>query len=116
MTPPEQGPEQGEVKKTRQVGGYIRSDWQPTEADIAWVRQRFPEMSPGDVKDETEQFVDYWCGEAGQRARKRDWSAAWKNWIRIANKRKPRGRPPQNPEPKRDALLRRIAELGNEFE
>ncbi len=31
------------------------------------------------------RFVDYWRGEGGQRARKVDWAATWRNWLRRAD-------------------------------
>jgi hypothetical protein len=33
------------------------------------------------VETETEKFVNYWTAESGARARKLDWSAAWKVWM-----------------------------------
>lgn len=33
---------------------------------------------------EAERFRDYWLGVAGQRGRKLDWPATWRNWCRKA--------------------------------
>lgn len=38
---------------------------------------------PGiDVERSTRTFVDYWRGESGAKAAKRDWVATWRNWLR----------------------------------
>lgn len=37
------------------------------------------------VDAETRQFVDYWRSESGPRARKKDWVAAWRVWMRRSN-------------------------------
>lgn len=39
------------------------------------------------VRGETSKFVDYWRGAAGAKARKVDWPATWRNWIRTASER-----------------------------
>ena len=36
------------------------------------------------VRAESEKFRDYWTAESGQRARKRDWNAAFRVWLRKA--------------------------------
>lgn len=38
---------------------------------------------PGlDIDAHTKQFVDYWRGESGPRASKKNWVAAWRFWLR----------------------------------
>lgn len=50
----------------------------------AEMRQWAAEGAPAvDVKSETENFVDYWRGEAKTKA---DWPATWRNWMRRAQK------------------------------
>lgn len=39
----------------------------------------------------TEEFVDYWRGVPGEKGRKVDWAATWRNWLR----REARKSPPQ---------------------
>ena len=36
------------------------------------------------------QFQDYWLAASGQIARKRDWLACWRGWVRRQPKRTPR--------------------------
>lgn len=62
-------------------GQYIPADWQPDNK----LREWFYETSGGsdlDLETEVADFVDYWQGESGQRARKRDWAAAFRTWVR----------------------------------
>lgn len=42
------------------------------------------ENAPAVGRVDHEMFVDYWRSESGQRARKRDWEATWRNWMRKA--------------------------------
>jgi hypothetical protein len=49
------------------------------------------------VAAEAAKFRDYWHGAAGQNARKRDWRAAWRNWIRKSVEYRARGSPGTRP-------------------
>lgn len=43
---------------------------------------------------EAEKFKDYWRAQPGQKGRKLDWQATWRNWCRNARDRqKPRDGP-----------------------
>ncbi len=47
------------------------------------MRQWAAEELPGfDVDRATRPFVDYWRSASGRTATKRDWVAAWRNWLR----------------------------------
>jgi len=37
-----------------------------------------------DVRSQAERFADYWHAKTGVNARKADWEATWRNWIRDA--------------------------------
>ena len=42
---------------------------------------------------ELAKFVDYWAGVSGQKGRKVDWQATWRNWLRRASEdRQPKSR------------------------
>lgn len=56
----------------------------PEEQTINNVRQRFPGMSPAFMEYEHEKFHDHWAQASGRTATKRDWDAAWRNWMRTA--------------------------------
>lgn len=44
-----------------------------------WAAREVPGL---DIDDSTRRFVDYWRAESGAKARKLDWVAAWRNWLR----------------------------------
>jgi hypothetical protein len=48
---------------------------------VTWARANAPHV---DGKRETEQFTDYWNSASGAKARKVDWEATWRNWMRKA--------------------------------
>ncbi|GAA2159230.1 MULTISPECIES: hypothetical protein [Glycomyces] len=51
----------------------------------AWAKAKTP-LVADDLSYHTEMFVDYWLGRTDKLAVKRDWIAAWRNWLRKANK------------------------------
>lgn len=71
-----------EAKKTAH---RLPDDWQPNEKDWVWCQKNLI-ITHQQANFETEAFRDYFhsCGTAS--ARKLDWSLAWKNWLRKANK------------------------------
>lgn len=69
-----------------------------------WAREHVPALiGAGRGKRETEKFTDYWQAASGANARKRDWNAAWRNWLRKAEDDMPRNgtRPNGNHRPTR---------------
>lgn len=60
-------------------GHRLPVDWRPSDVDLAYCREHRPELDPLAV---AESFRDHWHAESGQRAAKRDWSAAWRTWVR----------------------------------
>jgi biotin operon repressor len=72
------------VKKERASaqGSRLPSDWALPSDWYAWARNERPEL---DIRHEAEKFRDYWLALAGAKARKADWLATWRNWIRNAN-------------------------------
>ncbi|MFW6024047.1 MAG: hypothetical protein ACOC8P_00330 [Dichotomicrobium sp.] len=66
----------------------------PTDDDLIWATQEFPEV---DHNQEAAKFRDYWLGAPGQKGMKLDWSATWRNWIRKAAERSGDGRPKGDP-------------------
>lgn len=71
-------------------GTFLSPDWQPTREQIAWARAEAPGLDPA---VEAEKFRDYWLAASGQNARKRDWNATWRTWIRNARKYAQTSRP-----------------------
>lgn len=62
-------------------GQRIPENWAPKESTKAWARQHYSHL---DLLSEWAAFVNYWRGESGQRSRKLDWDAAFKNWLHNA--------------------------------
>ncbi|MDG4788099.1 hypothetical protein O7626_19495 [Micromonospora sp. WMMD1102] len=49
----------------------------------AWYREHTPDV---DIAIETANFVDHWRAATGAKAIKADWIAAWRTWMRNAQK------------------------------
>jgi len=71
-------------------GERLPADWSLPDDWLAWaVAEGIPKPSA-----EAEKFRDYWCAQPGQKGRKLDWLATWRNWCRNARDRqKPRDGP-----------------------
>lgn len=67
------------ARATTTQGTRIPDDWMPSEAARSWTSER---MDPGRVCDTLDAFRDYWRAQPGQRGRKADWDATWRNWVR----------------------------------
>lgn len=52
----------------------------------AWATQEAPGL---DIVAHTREFVDHWRAASGASATKRDWVAAWRNWMRKAHRWNP---------------------------
>ncbi len=68
------------AKKERVArGARLPADWQPSDEDMAWGRNKRPDI---DVANETENFCDHWHSATGPTATKIQWRLAWRKWIR----------------------------------
>lgn len=92
----------------------LPSDWQPSEALLAWVSTEFPQI---EVTHEAAQFRDYWLASGGTKL---DWSAAFRTWIRRA---RPMGAARPSPvrhspatmaDANRDKLRRLLGDMGSD--
>ena len=69
-------------------GTYLPEGWTPKPE----TNRKMAEECPGvDLDAEFLRFTDYWLGASGQRARKRNWDATWRNWVRRASESATRG-------------------------
>lgn len=68
----------------RSRASRIPEDFAVTPEMVTWARQNVPDV---DGRRETERFIDHWHQASGTTARKRDWPAAWRNWMREADDR-----------------------------
>jgi len=74
-------------------GIRLPDDWQLPKDWGDWALGERQDLSAEDVRREAACFADYWHAKAGVDARKSDWQATWRNWIRRAHG-KPRSNPP----------------------
>ncbi len=68
----------------RERATRIPDDFAVTPEMVAWAREHVPQV---DGRRETERFIDHWHQASGATSRKRDWIAAWRNWMREADDR-----------------------------
>lgn len=72
--------DQEKTPSTSSRGTRLPENWQPSQELIEWTKVNAPSVGWPEV----ERFRDYWHGVPGQRGRKSDWSATWRNWARRA--------------------------------
>lgn len=79
------------TEQVEQVGTGIRArgtrlsqNWQLSQKNGRWALEKNPAWTADDVREQAEAFRDYWTAATGQAATKRDWDAAWRNWVRKA--------------------------------
>src|SRR5262249_31308307 len=94
------------TKESTGRGTRLPTDWQPSEADLAFARDRA--LSPTRIDAEAEKFRNYWTAKSGSDACKRDWSATWRNWI-INTTEKGYGLTSWGQSPRTDSTSRRTA-------
>ena len=78
------------------VGSRLPDDFRATDEMITWAQKHTPDVG----RSTTDAFIDYWKAQPGQRGRKTDWIATWRNWMRreqadIERRRGFRGTPVQ---------------------
>lgn len=70
-------PQRSPQKKDRAT--RLPDDWMPGDADVLFCRKERPDL---DVERVALEFRDYWIAVAGDKGRKADWPATWRNWVR----------------------------------
>ena len=84
-------------------GTRLPDNWQPDRHVIDAMREEAPHI---DLRREHRRFTDHWKAATGRTATKRDWNAAWRNWIRTAADRAPATNSHQPPSKLRQAAER----------
>lgn len=69
----------------RKSATRLPEEWALPKAWGDWALDERPDMTAEDVRKEGECFADYWHAKAGADARKADWLATWRNWVRRAS-------------------------------
>lgn len=72
-------------------GSRLPDDWQLPVDWQAWAEQERPDL---DARQVALEFADHWHAKPGADARKVDWQATWRNWIRRQHS--PRAGPSQS--------------------
>jgi hypothetical protein len=72
------------IKPKPERGSRIPENFVPTERDWKLMAPKCPDVDP---HEETAQFIDWWQAATGRNSTKRDWDAAWRVWMRDAQKR-----------------------------
>jgi hypothetical protein len=62
----------------------LPDEFSVTREMVAWARKEVPAV---DGRAETRKFEDYFRSASGSVARKTDWEATWRNWMRKADER-----------------------------
>ena len=97
FTPSRPVPSRPEPKNQERVSRKRATN--ATTLPDGWKPEPEPELVKaigGDVaaRRELDKFRDYWIAQPGQKGRKKDWQATWRNWLRNANQFN-RGSPPK---------------------
>lgn len=62
-------------------GTRISEDWMPKPETVEKIKASVPGL---DIATEHEKFIDYFLSVSGEKGVKKDWDAAWRNWMRRA--------------------------------
>lgn len=89
LTIPEPPLGQTPPKRTTKRAHLLPDGWTPDQKVITQMKTECPTI---DLEFEHRKFTDYWNSQPDSKARKKDWNATWRNWIRNA-------RPQHQPRP-----------------
>jgi hypothetical protein len=81
-------------------GTRLDREWSLPDSWRTWSRTNFPQTTAERVTAEADTFRDHWIAQPGQRGRKADWEATWRNWCRKAFATaplRPHSQPPPRP-------------------
>jgi len=102
--------------KREAQGTRLDPDWQLPDRWRDWTRASFPHSTAERVVTEAETFRDYWISAPGQKGRKADWEATWRNWCRrnlATAPLRPNAQPPPNASIARAATMRAYLNMGS---
>lgn len=64
------------------LGKRLPDDWQLPQAWGEWALAERPDLDRDAVRRIAAMFADHWRAKTGSDARKADWEATWRNWVR----------------------------------
>ena len=70
----------GRARKSADRATRLPDDWQPSQADIDFALEEG--LDDRHIQRTADRFRDHWHAAPGERGRKLDWSATWRNWVR----------------------------------
>lgn len=70
------------ARRKAPTGTRLPDDWVLPKAWGEWALTERSDMNAEIVRNEALCFADYWRSKAGADARKVDWAATWRNWVR----------------------------------
>lgn len=97
------------AKSDSNRGSRLPDGWAPSQSVRAWARQEFPTLS---VDSLLAEFADYWRAVPGQKGRKTDWDATFRNRIRDVAKHRGVYATPAH----RESASERVARINAEAE
>jgi uncharacterized protein YdaU (DUF1376 family) len=82
LKPGPHGPPNPKNGHTKNLGTRLEPGWIIPDDWRTWAIDYRPDLTPENIDREALVFRDYWHSKAGADARKADWPATWRNWIR----------------------------------
>lgn len=118
-TPPKENTTNNISTNTREAGkgrgSRLPADFEPAPEILALGRERG--LTDFEILDQLERFRDWANAATGQAGVKRDWQAAFRNWIKRAADDKQRRKPRDfTSNPIRDAFAEQRAFFGDDIE
>jgi len=81
--------EKKEKRERSPAGSRLPADWVCPSEWLDYCRSKRPDLDANEVAC---SFADFWKAKAGAAARKVDWQATWRTWVRNESVRPSRGR------------------------
>lgn len=69
-------------RSDRSRASRLPTDWALPKKWGEWALAERPDWNAEIVRKVAEQFRDHWLAKGGADARKADWEATWRNWVR----------------------------------
>lgn len=92
--------------KRKTTGTRLPDGWFPSRTDANLRTERESGLTDRELQDALDNFRDYWAAQPGQRGRKADWDATWRNWVRRVSKQHHPRRQDQTTQILADAMAR----------